>query len=172
MNFKITILLLIALLSVSISPIIAKMLVNVPAVSISFWRMFIGSLSLWMLSVFFNQGRFQDKSNFHRTILSGILLGVHFVLFFQAIKLTYIANATFLGTLAPLFTLIFEIVFLKRKFKIQFILVEPNLAMVARQKRRLSQFSGIKIIWKGKNLFKPTTTQFFYLNTTLIYKFR
>lgn len=122
MNFKITILLLIALLSVSISPIIAKMLVNVPAVSISFWRMFIGSLALWILSIFFYQGKFQDKSNFHRTILSGILLGIHFVLFFQAIKLTYIANATFLGTLAPLFTLIFEIVFLKRKFKIQFII--------------------------------------------------
>ena len=122
MNFKITILLLIALLSVSISPIVAKMLVNVPAVSISFWRMFIGSLALWILSIFFHQGRFQDKSNFYRTILSGILLGIHFVLFFQAIKLTYIANATFLGTLAPLFTLIFEIVFLKRKFKIQFII--------------------------------------------------
>jgi len=153
MNFKITILLLIALLSVSISPIVAKMLVNVPAVSISFWRMFIGSLALWIFSIFFNQGRFEDKNNFFRTILSGILLGIHFVLFFQAIKLTYIANATFLGTLAPLFTLIFEIIFLKRKFKIQFII------------SLIIAFSGaILILSKDFNL----STQFTYGNIMAI----
>jgi len=53
MNIKITILLIIALLSVSTSPIIAKSLVDVPAVSISFWRMIIGSFFLWFYSGFF-----------------------------------------------------------------------------------------------------------------------
>ena len=57
MNYKITILLTIALISVSTSPIIAKMLENVNAVAISFWRMFIGSGILWIYSVFNNQGK-------------------------------------------------------------------------------------------------------------------
>ena len=116
MNYRIIILLTIALLSVSTSPIIAKSLSGVPAVSISFWRMFIGSFLLWIYSYFYRNGKMNDKSNYFKTILAGILLGLHFALFFGAIKLTLISNATFLGTLAPLFTLIFEIFILKRKF--------------------------------------------------------
>ena len=116
MNYKITILLIIALLSVSTSPIVAKFLTGVSAVSISFWRMFIGSFLLWLYSSYYKQGTMQDSTNYSKTILAGILLGFHFALFFSAIKLTLIANATFLGTLAPLFTLILEIFILKRKF--------------------------------------------------------
>ena len=116
MNYKITILLFIALLSVSTSPIIAKSLVDVPAVSISFWRMIIGSFFLWFYSGFYKQGIMNNSKNYSKTVIAGILLGLHFALFFGAIKLTLISNATFLGTLAPLFTLILEILILKRKF--------------------------------------------------------
>ena len=116
MNYRITILLIIALLSVSTSPIVAKSLSGVPAVAISFWRMLIGSFLLWFYSCFNRQGTMNKSKNYSKTILAGILLGLHFVLFFGAIKLTLISNATFLGTLAPLFTLIIEILILKRKF--------------------------------------------------------
>ncbi|MBI45658.1 MAG: hypothetical protein CMG66_05805 [Candidatus Marinimicrobia bacterium] len=116
MNYRIIILLIIALLSVSTSPIVAKSLYGVPAVSISFWRMLIGSVLLWIYSYFYRNGKMKNKDNYFKTILAGILLGLHFALFFGAIKLTLISNATFLGTLAPLFTLIFEIFILKRKF--------------------------------------------------------
>ena len=122
MNYKITILLFIALLSVSTSPIIAKSLIGVPAISISFWRMFIGSFLLWVYSSYNNQGRMKDKSNYYRTIIAGLLLGIHFALFFGSIKLTLISNATFLGTLAPLFTLLLELIVLKRKFRYQITL--------------------------------------------------
>ena len=44
------------------------------------------------------------NENRKKTLIAGIFLGIHFALFFSAIKLTTIANATFLGTLAPLFT--------------------------------------------------------------------
>ena len=114
MNYKITILLFIALLSVSTSPIIAKSLVGVPAISISFWRMCIGSFLLWIYSYYNNQGRMKDQSNYLRTAIAGILLGLHFALFFGSIKLTLVSNATFLGTLAPLFTLLLELIVLKR----------------------------------------------------------
>ena len=114
MNYRITILLTIALISVSTSPIVAKMLEEVNAIAISFWRMFIGSGFLWIYSVFSNQGRIKNKSNYFITYLAGILLGIHFALFFGSIKLTMVANATFLGTLAPLFTLILEFLIYKR----------------------------------------------------------
>ena len=122
MNIKITLLLTLALFSVSTSPIIGRMLENVSAISISFWRMFIGSLLLWFFSIFKNQGKIKLKKNFYRTILAGFFLGLHFFLFFTAIKKTFIANATFLGTLAPLFTLIFEVFIFKRAYSKKVIL--------------------------------------------------
>ena len=121
MNIKIILLLLLALLSVSTSPIVGRILEDVSAISISFWRMFIGSCVLWLFSSMKNQGGMIVKKNLYRTIIAGIFLGIHFILFFTAIKLTYIANATFLGTLAPLFTLIFEVLFFKRVYRMKII---------------------------------------------------
>ena len=121
MNIKITLLLILALLSVSTSPIVGRILEDVSAISISFWRMFIGSCALWLFSLINNQGGMKLKKNLYRTILAGFFLGLHFILFFTAIKLTYIANATFLGTLAPIFTLIFEVLFFKRVYRMKII---------------------------------------------------
>ena len=103
-----------AMLAVSTSPIIARYLDNVPAVAISFWRMGFGALILWMISVIKKQTPLSYE-NRNKTIMAGIFLGIHFALFFGAIKLTTIANATFLGTLAPLFTYFIEKFILKRK---------------------------------------------------------
>jgi len=116
MNTKITLLLILALLSVSTSPIIGRALVGVNAVSISFWRMFIATIILWVFSMIKPQGKMKVKININRTICAGILLGIHFALFFEAIKITKIANATFLGTLAPFFTLLIELYILKRYY--------------------------------------------------------
>ena len=101
------------MLSVSISPIIARYLNNVPAVAISFWRMGFGALNIWGASLLKKQAALKNE-HLKRTLLAGILLGIHFALFFGSIKLTTLANATFLGTLAPLFTFFIEKYFLKR----------------------------------------------------------
>jgi len=114
MNTKITLLLILALFSVSTSPIIGRALTGVGAVSISFWRMFIAAIVLWIFSAIKPQNKMHSKNNLLKTVLAGILLGIHFALFFEAIKITKIANATFLGTLAPLFTLCIELFILKR----------------------------------------------------------
>ena len=122
MNSKITLLLILALLSVSTSPIIGRALVGVNAVSISFWRMFIAAIVLWLFSLIKPQGKMKSSININRTICAGILLGIHFALFFEAIKITKIANATFLGTLAPFFTLIIELYILKRYYSSKILL--------------------------------------------------
>ena len=101
------------MLAVSTSPIIARYLENVPAVAISFWRMGFGALILWGVSFIKKQVPLKNE-NLKRTLIAGILLGIHFALFFGSIKLTSIANATFLGTLAPLFTFFIEKFILKR----------------------------------------------------------
>ena len=113
MNIKIIFLLFLAMLAVSTSPIIARYLENVPAVSISFWRMGFGSLILWGVGLVKKQVPLRNE-NLKRTFIAGIFLGIHFALFFGAIKLTSIANATFLGTLAPLITFFIEKFILKR----------------------------------------------------------
>ena len=82
MNSKITLLLILALLSVSTSPIIGRALVGVNAVSISFWRMFIAAIVLWLFSLIKPQGKMKVSININRTICAGILLGIHFALFF------------------------------------------------------------------------------------------
>jgi len=80
--------------------------------------MFLAASFLWGYSIFyFKNLKGLSRSNQVRTFLSGILLGIHFLLFYQAVKITTIANATFLGTLAPFFTLIIEILLFKRNYK-------------------------------------------------------
>ena len=109
-------LLVFATFSVSTSPILARLLSDVPAVGISFWRMAIGATILWIYSNFKPTASLSTK-NKNYTILGGIFLGIHFQFFFESIKLTTIANATFLGTLAPLFTLFLEKFWLKRRIQ-------------------------------------------------------
>jgi len=110
-------LLFLGVLSISLSPIVARALES-SATVIAFWRMFLSSFFLWAYSlVYYNNYQKLSSANQIRTILSGIFLGVHFLLFFQAVKITTIANATFLGTLAPFFTLIIELIFFKRNYR-------------------------------------------------------
>ena len=113
---KIIPLLSLGLLSVSLSPIMAKYLSS-SATIIAFWRMFLASFLLWFYSFIFRKKlKTLSKENKIRTFIAGILLGLHFMLFYQAVKITTISNATFLGTLAPFFTLLIELIFYKRKY--------------------------------------------------------
>ncbi len=118
-KINISIILMFAMLAVSTSPVAAKILNqqnNVDGIMLAFWRMSFAALILWLFSVFKKQGNFKSKKNLKRAILSGVFLGLHFACFFVALDMTKMANAAFLGTLTPVFTLILEIFILKRKF--------------------------------------------------------
>ncbi|MBT5078646.1 MAG: DMT family transporter [Candidatus Marinimicrobia bacterium] len=115
-QYRMVLLLVSATFAISTSPILARILSDVPAVGISFWRMAIGATILWVYSKFKPTVSLSTK-NRNYTILGGIFLGIHFQFFFESIKLTTIANATFLGTLAPLFTLLLEKFWLKRRIQ-------------------------------------------------------
>lgn len=115
-KYRMVFLLVAATFAISTSPILARILSDVPAVGISFWRMAIGAIILWLYSKIKPTASLSTK-NRNYTILGGIFLGIHFQFFFESIKLTTIANATFLGTLAPLFTLFLEKFWLKRRIQ-------------------------------------------------------
>ena len=62
------------MLSVSTSPIIARYLENVPAVTIAFWRMGFGALILWVISLVRKQNPLRNE-NLNRTMLE--LMNTH-----------------------------------------------------------------------------------------------
>tara|TARA_B100001123_G_C15263441_1_gene1007488 strand:- start:664 stop:1494 length:831 start_codon:yes stop_codon:yes gene_type:complete len=99
------------MLAVSTSPLIARYLNHLDPISISFWRMLIGAVILHVYSFFMHSSNYSFNKNTFKTIISGILLGIHFALFYGAISLlpNNITNATVFGTLAPLFALFIEI---------------------------------------------------------------
>ena len=64
-----------------------------------------------------------------KILLAGIFLGFHFALFFRSVQLTSIAEAALLGTIAPVFTEFYSIVFQKKKFSI-WVLFGLSLALL------------------------------------------
>ncbi len=116
MNIKINLVLVVALFAVSTSSIIARFLPDVSSTVISLWRLVFASIAVWLYSFFKPQNKI-NKQNIIPFVLSGFFLGLHFVCFYQAVKLTSIANATLLGITAPMFTLLIERFSFKRKFK-------------------------------------------------------
>ncbi|NHZ87068.1 MAG: EamA family transporter [Planctomycetia bacterium] len=128
MKTKINIILVLALFAVSTSSIIARFLPDVSSIVISLWRLVFASVAVWLYSFIKPQNKI-NKQNLIPFILSGFFLGLHFVCFYQAVKLTSIANATLLGITAPMFTLLIERFVLKRKFK-QIVIIGFIVALV------------------------------------------
>ena len=107
MQIPIIIVLPLGLLAVSTASIFVRMVPDLPAVTIAFWRMAIASAILWGITGYKQQTGLSPV-NRNRVIVAGIFLGLHFACFFGALKHTSIANATVLSTMAPVFTAIIE----------------------------------------------------------------
>jgi drug/metabolite transporter (DMT)-like permease len=73
--------------------------------------MFLASALVFILS-------YKSVANFvpnKKMVLAGVFLGIHFALFFRSVQLTSIAEATLLGTTAPIFTEIYGFIFQRKK---------------------------------------------------------
>ena len=106
------VLLFVALLAVSSSAWVIRLLPELSATTIAFWRMFLASIMAFTISY---KTIFTFVPN-KKILLAGIFLGFHFALFFRSVQLTSIAEAALLGTIAPVFTECFSIMFLGKKF--------------------------------------------------------
>ena len=94
------VLLTIALFAVSSSAWVVRLLEDTNAVTLAFWRMFLATIAVFLLS-YKTISKFVPNKNME---VAGVFLGLHFALFFRAVQLTSIAEATLLGTTAPVFT--------------------------------------------------------------------
>ncbi len=133
-RLRINLILFIALLAVSTSSIFARFVPELSAVVIAFWRMAIASVLIWIYT-FFRRQKQIDHWRYKYYLLSGIFLALHFSSFYGAVKLTSIANATLLGITAPMFTILYEKFFLKRKLNpiifIGFVLAGTGSLIIA-----------------------------------------
>tara|TARA_B100000427_G_scaffold329089_1_gene344037 strand:+ start:8579 stop:9463 length:885 start_codon:yes stop_codon:yes gene_type:complete len=101
----------VALLAVSSSAWVIKAFPDTSVITFAFWRMFLASIFVFILS-------YKTISLFvpnKKMELAGIFLGAHFILFFKAVELTSVAEATLLGTTAPIFTELYNIFYKKKK---------------------------------------------------------
>ena len=98
-----------ALLAVSSSALIVRLLPDTNAITIAFWRMLLASIMVFILS-------YKTLLVFVPTkemLFAGIFLGIHFALFFRGVQPTSIAEASLLGTTAPIFTGVYGFIFQK-----------------------------------------------------------
>ena len=86
------------------------MLPDTDAITIAFWRMFLASIMVFIVSYKNILSFVPDK----KILFAGFFLGIHFALFFRSVQLTSIAEAALLGTTAPIFTEIYAITFQRK----------------------------------------------------------
>ena len=87
--------------------ILIRFLTGVSVFSISFWRLVIASLIL-AITVLISKRTFNWnllRKDFHRVLVLGILLGLHFILFVSAVLDTTIINATVLVNTTPIWSM-------------------------------------------------------------------
>ena len=109
------ILLFVALLAVSSSAWVVRFLPELSATTIAFWRMSLASLMAFAISYKTILTFVPNK----KILLAGVFLGFHFALFFRSVQLTSIAEAALLGTIAPVFTEFYSIMFQKKRLSIK-----------------------------------------------------
>ncbi|MDQ0270996.1 DMT family transporter [Cytobacillus purgationiresistens] len=117
------IVLAIGVISVSTSAIIVKVS-SAPAGVIAFYRLFFSVLL--MLPIFLikyvHELRYITKRDWVFSVISGVFLAFHFILWFESLNYTSVASSTVLVTLQPLFAFIGTYLFFKEKFSWKAIL--------------------------------------------------
>ena len=103
MPIRLYFILILALVSVSSTSIIVRVLPSVPALTMAFWRMLIASAMLCGYG-YFKKQKPLDRKDIGQVAIAGFFLGLHFACFFWGVRNTSIANATLLGNTGPLFT--------------------------------------------------------------------
>ncbi|MGG0715970.1 DMT family transporter [Robertmurraya massiliosenegalensis] len=113
----------IGVISVSTSAIMVKVS-TAPSEVIAFYRLFFSVLI--MLPVFLlkyaNELRLITKRDWLFSLVAGVFLAFHFILWFESLNYTSVASSTVLVTLQPLFAFVGTYVFFKEKFTIRAIL--------------------------------------------------
>jgi drug/metabolite transporter (DMT)-like permease len=113
----------IGVISVSASAIFVK-LCSAPSGVIAFYRLFFSVL--FMVPIFLRKHiselRFMTKRDLFFSVIAGILLAFHFMLWFESLNYTSVASSTVLVTLQPLFAFLGTYLFFKEKLTAKAVL--------------------------------------------------
>ena len=112
--------LMLGVAALSTSAIFVK-LADAPSSVIAFYRLFLTALTLTPFLVLDKRKRDELRSLTTRQagliVLSGLLLAVHYVMWFESLRYTSVSSSTVLVSLQPLFSLLFSFVLLKERVK-------------------------------------------------------
>lgn len=112
--------LVLGVIALSASAIFVK-IASAPSSATAFYRLFITAVVLLPFLVFDRkkcaQLRALRPSQMGLIVLSGLLLAVHYVMWFESLRYTSVSSSTVLVALQPLFSLLFGFLFLREKAK-------------------------------------------------------
>tara|TARA_B100000886_G_scaffold335427_1_gene292483 strand:- start:3213 stop:4073 length:861 start_codon:yes stop_codon:yes gene_type:complete len=109
MRFKIYLVLVVALLSISSTSLIVRYVSSVPALTLAFWRMLLSGILLLLFSWTYAKTNKNKRPKYNDIFIAGFFLGMHFSLFFLGIRETSVTNATLLACTGPIFTSLYSI---------------------------------------------------------------
>lgn len=111
--------LILAVFAVSWSSIFIRFCGDTPALVISFYRLFWSTLifALFQLKTDRSALKYRNLSGRSKLLLlsAGIVLAFHFITWISSVQLTLVSHATILGSVHPIFAILFSAIFLKEK---------------------------------------------------------
>ncbi|MFC4402048.1 DMT family transporter [Gracilibacillus xinjiangensis] len=107
----------IGVIAVSSAAIFVKMAGDVPAAIIANYRLLFAAI-LMLPFVYIKKAELRslDKRDWGMTILAGISIAIHFIIWFESLNYTSVASSVVLVTLQPVFAFIGTSIFFKEKF--------------------------------------------------------
>ncbi|MEK4081251.1 DMT family transporter [Solibacillus sp. FSL K6-1126] len=111
---------IIGVISVSLSAIFVK-LSSADAGVIAFYRMLFSIMIMlpWFLMKYKNEIKVLSKRDWVFSLIAGVFLSFHFILWFESLNYTSVASSTVLVTMQPLFAFIGTYLFFKEKITLQ-----------------------------------------------------
>ncbi|XJZ26602.1 DMT family transporter [Bacillota bacterium Lsc_1132] len=114
---------IIGVISVSASAIFVK-LSSAPSGIIAFYRLFFSVLLMLpvFLTKYISELRLITKKDWFFSVLAGVFLAFHFILWFESLNYTSVASSTVLVTLQPIFAFVGTYYFFKETISVKTIL--------------------------------------------------
>ncbi|MFC4025333.1 DMT family transporter [Oceanobacillus longus] len=109
---------IIGVIAVSTSAILVKLAPGAPSAIIANYRLLFAVLIMLpiVLLKYRHEFRFISKKNWILSILAGVFLALHFILWFESLNYTSVASSVVLVTMQPIFAFIGTYLFFQEKF--------------------------------------------------------
>src|SRR5690625_39693 len=114
----------VAVIAISTSAILVKLIEDAPAGIIAFYRLFLAVILMAPIVLFKYKSELKaiSKKDWIFAAISGVFLSLHFILWFESLDYTSVASSVVLVSLQPLFAFIGTYIFFGERFSIAAII--------------------------------------------------